>query len=127
MFNENLKSLRRQKQMTQETLAVSLHVTRQTISKWEKGISVPDADTLVRIAEILEVSVSSLLGGKIEDECDKDSVAGYLAQIAELLAEKNRRTKLIIKVIICIVASIAAIFVLFAITFLIIVLIRMQQ
>ena len=47
-------------------MAARLHVVRQTISKWEKNLSVPDADTLIRLAEILEVSVSELLGAKIE-------------------------------------------------------------
>ena len=55
MFSENLKTLRKQKGFSQEELATRLHVVRQTISKWEKNLSVPDADTLIRLAEILEV------------------------------------------------------------------------
>ena len=62
MFGENLKMLRKQKGFSQEELAVRLHVVRQTISKWEKGLSIPDAEMLIRLAEILEVSVSELLG-----------------------------------------------------------------
>ena len=65
MFGENLKTLRKQKGFSQEELAVRLHVVRQTVSKWEKNLSVPDADTLIRLAEILEVSVSELLGANI--------------------------------------------------------------
>lgn len=61
MFGENLKMLRKQKGFSQEELAARLHVVRQTISKWEKGLSVPDAEMLIRLAEILEVSVSELL------------------------------------------------------------------
>ena len=56
MFGENLKTLRKQKGFSQEELATRLHVVRQTISKWEKNLSVPDADTLIRLAEILGVS-----------------------------------------------------------------------
>lgn len=56
------KTLRKQKGFSQEELATRLHVVRQTISKWEKNLSVPDADTLIRLAEILEVYVSELLG-----------------------------------------------------------------
>ena len=67
MFSENLKALRKQKGFSQEELATRLHVARQTISKWEKNLSVPDADTLICLAEILEVSVSELLGEKIEN------------------------------------------------------------
>ncbi|MBR2730722.1 MAG: helix-turn-helix transcriptional regulator, partial [Clostridia bacterium] len=58
MLNENLKRLRTEKGFTQETLAAELHVVRQTVSKWEKGLSVPDAEMLVRIAETLDVSRS---------------------------------------------------------------------
>ena len=54
MFSENLKILRKQKGLTQEALAIKLHITRQTISKWEKGLSVPDAEQLVRLAEVLD-------------------------------------------------------------------------
>ena len=63
MFGENLKTLRKQKGFSQEELATRLHVVRQTISKWEKNLSVPDADTLIRLAEILEVSVPNLNEG----------------------------------------------------------------
>ena len=58
MFGENLKMLRKQKGFSQEELAARLHVVRQTISKWEKGLSIPDPEMLIRLAEILEVSVS---------------------------------------------------------------------
>ena len=62
MFSENLKTLRKNKGFSQEQLSVRLNVVRQTISKWEKGLSVPDAEMLVKISEILNVSVSDLLG-----------------------------------------------------------------
>lgn len=68
MFQENLKTLRKQRGFTQETLAERLSVVRQTVSKWEKGLSVPDAVLLVKLSEILEVPVSTLLGGRIEGE-----------------------------------------------------------
>lgn len=62
MLNNNLKTLRKQKGYTQEELAARLHVSRQTISKWENGISAPDADTLIRMAELFQVTVEELLG-----------------------------------------------------------------
>lgn len=62
MLNENIKTIRKNKGYSQEELAIRLHVTRQTISKWERGASVPDADLLTDMAEIFEVSVSELLG-----------------------------------------------------------------
>ena len=49
MFSENLKTLRKQKGYTQEELAARLNVVRQTVSKWEKGLSVPDAELLLRL------------------------------------------------------------------------------
>ena len=64
MLNENLKQLRKSKGLSQEELAIRLNVVRQTISKWEKGLSVPDADMLIKIADIFEVSVSELLAIK---------------------------------------------------------------
>ena len=91
MFSENLKAYRKAKGLTQEELAVRLHVVRQTVSKWEKGLSVPDADLLVRLAEVLEVSVSQLLGAGVPPEAPADQVAEQLARINEQLAIKNRR------------------------------------
>ena len=62
MLNENIKAIRKSKGLSQEELAVMLHVVRQTISKWEQGLSVPDSDMLISISEVLETPVSTLLG-----------------------------------------------------------------
>ena len=61
MLNENIRNLRKAKGLSQEELAIKLNVVRQTISKWEKGLSVPDAGVLIHMAELLDVSVGSLL------------------------------------------------------------------
>ena len=108
MFSENLKTLRKQKGFSQEELASRLHVVRQTISKWEKNLSVPDADTLIRLAEILGVSVSELLGSKIETENGNvtNDDAEQLSRINEQLAIKNRRSRRIWKTIVIILATI---------------------
>lgn len=110
MFNENLKELRKRKGYTQEELATKVNVVRQTVSKWEKGLSVPDADSLQKIAEVLEVDVSQLLGAKIETEESRNEIAEQLSRINEQLVIKNRRTKKIIKVI-CIILLIPVIFI----------------
>ena len=72
MLNENIKSIRKSKGLSQEELAVKLNVVRQTISKWEKGLSTPDSEMLVAMSDILEIPVSTLLGETIvtkkEDE-----------------------------------------------------------
>ena len=71
MLNENMKAIRKSKGLSQEELAVKLNVVRQTISKWEQGLSVPDADMLITISEALETPVSTLLGETVmESEVD---------------------------------------------------------
>lgn len=91
MFNENLKTLRKLKGFTQEELAIRVNVVRQTVSKWEKGLSVPDAEVLQKIAETLEVGVNELLGADLTQNADNNEVAQQLARINEQLAIKNRR------------------------------------
>ena len=78
MFSDNLKTMRKAKGYTQEELAIKLKVVRQTVSKWEKGLSVTDADVLSKIADVLDTKVDILLGGTITDEDDKDAVAEQL-------------------------------------------------
>ena len=85
MFGENLKTLRKNKGITQEELAARLNVVRQTVSKWEKGQSVPDAEMLAKLAEIFEVPVSMLLGSRIEPDAQPDALAEQLARINEQL------------------------------------------
>ncbi|MGM9590148.1 MAG: helix-turn-helix domain-containing protein [Faecousia sp.] len=65
MLNDNIKAIRKSKGLSQEELAVKLNVVRQTISKWEQGLSVPDSDMLISISEALETPVSTLLGETI--------------------------------------------------------------
>lgn len=100
MLNENIKAIRKQRGLSQEELAIRLHVVRQTVSKWEKGLSVPDSDMLVKIAEVLEASIGDLLGQGIYDEKDKNEITEQLIRINEQFAIKNRRSKLILKIII---------------------------
>lgn len=88
MFSENLKTLRKEKGFSQEQLAARLNVVRQTVSKWEKGISVPDAELLIKLSEVLNVTVSELLGKKIdisEEKSELDAIAFELAKLNELL------------------------------------------
>ena len=99
MFGDNLKTIRKAKSYTQAELAIKLNVVRQTVSKWEKGLSVPDADTLCKIADALETSISELLGSEINTEINRNEVAEQLAKISEQLAIKNRCSKKIWKII----------------------------
>lgn len=110
MLGENLKTLRKEKGFTQEALAAKLNVVRQTLSKWEKGLSVPDAEMLKQIAEILEVDVSQLLGADIIKEENKNEVAEQLARINEQLVIKNNRFRKIWKTIGIVLATLAVLF-----------------
>ena len=103
MFNDNLKAIRKEKGYTQESLAIELNVVRQTVSKWEKGLSVPDAEMLQKIAEVLDVSVVRLLGAQEQtQEESRNELAEQLARINEQLAVKNRRARKIWKAVIII-------------------------
>ena len=93
MLAENLKALRKAKGLSQEELAARLHVVRQTVSKWEKGRSVPDADLLIRLAEELDTTSAALLGPEVPPEAERGGTAEQLARIAEQLAVKNRRAR----------------------------------
>lgn len=99
MLRENLKQLRKSRGLTQSELAARVNVVRQTVSKWEKGLSVPDAITLQKIAEILETDVSRLLGADIAMEADRNEIAEQLARVNEQLTIKNRRAHRIWKVV----------------------------
>ena len=70
--------------MTQDELAQRLHVVRQTVSKWERGASVPDADMLARIAALYGVSASSLL----DEQPIADAELEYIATQTALLNER---------------------------------------
>ena len=91
MLNENIKALRKSKGLSQEELAVKLNVVRQTISKWEKGLSVPDSDMLISISEALETSVSTLLGDTIEEATPDDIKA--LSEKLEIINLQLARKK----------------------------------
>ena len=78
MLNENIKALRKSKGLSQEELAIKLNVVRQTISKWEQGLSVPDADMLISISEVFETPVSTLLGETVAEPSNSDPLEFHL-------------------------------------------------
>lgn len=106
MFCENLKSIRKAKGLTQAELAVHLNVVRQTISKWEKGLSVPDAEMLIDIAEVLEVSVSDLLENKTEDVPGRNDLAEKVSRNNAPPATKPQRGNLIFKIVLAVMLGI---------------------
>jgi len=98
MLGENISTLRKKQGMSQQTLADALFVTRQTISKWEKNLSVPDADALIRLADALDTSVQALLGQTAGFPAEPSELAEALMRINDQLAIQNRRRSRIWKV-----------------------------
>lgn len=94
MLNENIRNLRKAKGLSQEELAIKLNVVRQTVSKWEKSLSVPDSSMLVLLAEELDTSVSTLLGETVQEglnEGDLKNISEKLEIINLQFAKKNER------------------------------------
>ena len=118
MLNENLKQLRKSKGLTQEEFALQLGVVRQTISKWEKGMSVPDSEQLIKIAVILETTVSELLGTQVENEEEPNRLAKELSRINTQLAIRNHRTRRVLKIIaVALLVFVALIFAIMALSY----------
>jgi len=88
MLSENLKHFRKAKGLSQEELAIKLHIVRQTVSKWEKGLSVPDSGMLIRLAEELDTSVTVLLGETAVTEPDENAELKAIDAKLELLNEQ---------------------------------------
>lgn len=94
MLNTNIKVIRKSKGLSQEELAIKLHVVRQTISKWEQGLSVPDSDMLISISEVLETPVSTLLGETvIETKVDDLKAISEKLEIINLQLAQNKTTR----------------------------------
>ena len=98
MLKENIKAIRKSKGLSQQELAVKLNVVRQTVSKWEQGLSVPDSDMLISISEAFETPVSALLG-EIVIETEVDSLKAISEKLEvinlQLAQRKTTRRKMI--------------------------------
>lgn len=106
MLSENIKSIRKSKGLSQEELAVKLNVVRQTVSKWEQGLSVPDSDMLISISEVLETPVSALLGETVAETKADDlkAISEKLEVINLQLAQRKdarRKAFRLISILIC--------------------------
>lgn len=114
MLNENIKAFRKAKGLSQQELAVKLNVVRQTVSKWEQGLSVPDSNMLITISEVLETSVSTLLGENVsEPKVDDLKVISEKLEVInlQLAQRKTMRKKVIHWMLISLCVVIVAIFV----------------
>lgn len=94
MLSQNIKKYRKAKGLSQEELAVGLHVVRQTVSKWENGLSVPDAQALLQLSQQLEVPVSTLLGVDVE-EADTRQLSRELERVNGELARLQQHQALV--------------------------------
>ena len=113
MLSENIRTIRKSKGLSQEELAVKLNVVRQTISKWEQGLSVPDSDMLISISEALETPVSTLLGETVaEAEADDLKAISEKLEVInlQLAQRKTARRKMLHWLFISLCAVIVIIF-----------------
>ena len=112
MLNENIKALRKAKGLSQEELAIKLSVVRQTISKWEKGLSVPDAGMVIQIADALDTTVNSLLGEETPEPEEPESVKALAAKLEvlnEQFAKRSERKRKIWRVVFSVIGILALI------------------
>lgn len=115
MLKENIKTIRKQRGLSQEELAIKLNVVRQTISKWENGLSVPDSEMLVSMSEVLETPVSTLIGENISESKADDlkAISEKLEIINLQLSQRNSTRRKIIHwllISLCIIIVITLIF-----------------
>ena len=108
MLNENIKTIRKSKGLSQEEFAIKLNVVRQTVSKWERGLSVPDSDMLISISETLETPVSVLLGETVTETMSEDLkvISEKLEVINLQLARKKTTNRKILHwtfILVCVV------------------------
>lgn len=98
MLNENIKNLRKSKGLSQEELAVKLNVVRQTVSKWENGLSVPDSSMLISLANQLDTSVSALLGENVQEK-SADDIKTISEKLEVINLQLARRSMARVKII----------------------------
>lgn len=113
MLNENIRAIRKAKGLSQQELALKLNIVRQTVSKWEQGLSVPDSDMLISLSEALETPVSTLLGENVavSEPDDLKAISAKLEVINLQLAGRKTAGKRILRwILILLCAAIAAIF-----------------
>ncbi len=113
-----IAQLRKEQGLTQKQLAEQLHISDRTISKWERGMSVPDSEQLIKIAVILETTVSELLGTQVENEEEPNRLAKELSRINTQLAIRNHRTRRVLKIIaVALLVFVALIFAIMALSY----------
>lgn len=96
-----LQALRRQANLSQQELAERLHVSRQSISKWELGTAKPDLDNMIRLSELFGVSLDELVLGKTQN---RQEIPQYSAQPVENAKAKPKETNALVSACRCAVS-----------------------
>lgn len=118
MLKDNLKTLRKNKGLSQEELSVKLNVVRQTVFKQEQGLSVPDAEMLISISKVFDTPVSTILGENIDEKEKNDLkvISEKLEVINEQLSrQQKQKRKRAINILIVIDVCIILLFILLAV------------
>ncbi len=118
MLSQNIKNLRKAKGLSQEELAIKLNVVRQTVSKWERGLSIPDSSMLISLADELDTSVSVLLGENIQEPCLNELNLKSISEKLEVInLQLAKRSAMRIRTIRWLLISVCAILVIVFIAF----------
>ena len=97
-FGENIQKLRKRKNISQESLAEELGVSRQTIGKWENGTTYPETECLIQISDFFDVSIDTLIKGTIAEESIKEALSPVDQR------QRNRNIRFVVAVILFIIS-----------------------
>lgn len=110
-FGENLQKLRKEKNISQEQLAEELQVSRQTVGKWENGVTYPETECLIQISNFFGVSIDILLKGTVTDSKTMESASNNRADEEtlpqteqQLKVLRNRRIRIVAAIILFIIS-----------------------
>ena len=111
MLSDNIRNFRKAKGLSQDELAIKLNVVRQTVSKWEKGLSVPDSEMLVTLAAELGTTVNALLGETVEPDVNSELriIANKLEVINEYMVKQSESRRRAWRVVFSIIAVCSAV------------------
>ena len=90
-FSERLKNLRKQAHFTQVDVAGKLGISQQAYASWERGIKKPTQENLVKIAQVLDVTVDYLVGNSEEKSDELDSIELLFRMNSKGLTEEEKR------------------------------------
>ena len=84
-MGEIIAARRKELGMTQKELAAKMNVTDKAVSKWERGLALPDINSVPQLAEVLEMSVVELIDSQTQEKQDESSMKHTLKETVDLL------------------------------------------